>query len=146
MMKTLIKWAPETNPAPRLKYQNKLKQQWILDSTNSNLKQSVPLTWNYQLSIKIKPLLPMTEFLLISSNGHFSSHLKKFQTHHNSPKIYIAWPSKATPFFILKNGGMPSFMPSENIYQKTRTNQHKNISNQKITTYIPLSSQHAHIS
>ena len=70
---------------------------------------------------------------------------EKIPMHHKSPNIYLTLSLKATPFFIFKNGGMPPFMPSANIYQQTRTGQHANISKQKITTYIPFSSHQTHI-
>ena len=141
MMNFRRKWVLETNVAPILKHQKQnLKQQWIWDLMNSNLKQSASLTQNYQLTLQINLLLPTTNLMLISSNFHSSSHLKNPNMHHNSPKIYHSWPLKATNFFRLKNGVMPSLLPSANIFQQKRTAWNTNISNQKITIYIFLSS------
>ena len=39
---------------------------------------------------------------------------------------------------------MPSFLPSENIYQQTRSGHNKNIPKHNITTYLTFSSQQAH--
>ena len=73
------KWAPTTESAPILKYKKqKLKQQWIWDSMNSNLKQLALLTWNYHISVQINLLILIINLNMISLNGHFSSHLKIF--------------------------------------------------------------------
>ena len=45
----------------------------------------------------------------------------------------------------IKNGGMPFFMTSENLYQQTKSGHHTNHSEQNITTYITLYSQQTHI-
>ena len=79
MMNAPIKWVPPTNPAPILRYQKQnLKEKWIWDLMNYNPKQPTTLKWNYQLSLQINIILPMNNLLLISSNGHFSIHLKIF--------------------------------------------------------------------
>ena len=55
-------------------------------------------------------------------------HLKSpehIKMHQNSPNIYIPLPLKATPFFRFKSRGMPSFLPTENIYQQTRSVHNK---------------------
>ena len=87
----------------------------------------------------------MTNLLLILSHGYLSSDLKNIHMCHNSPNLYITWPSKATPLFRFKNGGMEFFLPSVNIYQQTRSGRHTNISKQKITTCLPLSSHQKYI-
>ena len=78
----------------------------------------------------------MTNLQLISLNGHLSSHLKNIPMHNNPTNIYIPRPFKATPFFIFKNSGMPSFLHSENLYQQKRSEQHTTIPNKNITTHI----------
>ena len=40
---------------------------------------------------------------------------------------------------------MPSFLPSANIYQRTRAGRHTNISQQKITIYFTFPSHRKHI-
>ena len=143
-----MKWFPSTKSTPRLKQQkHNLKQQWIRDLMNSKMRSklikhqnSTPSTWSYQLSIQTNLIITMNNLLLISSNGQSLSHLKNIHMHKNLPNTYIPWPSKATHFFIFKNGGMPSLLTFVNPYQKTRSGQHKNLSHQKINIYLPLSS------
>ena len=112
---------------------------------NSNLEQLDKLTWNYQLWFKINILTLMTNLQIISLNGHFSSHMENITMHHNPPNIYIALPSKSITFFRLKNGRMPSYLPSYNIYQQKIPGQHINISKYNITTYLPLPSHQTQI-
>ena len=150
IMNASRKLVPTKNSAPRFKHKKQnLKQQWIWDSINSYLKQLSPLTWKYQLSVQINLitnlLIIITNLQLILLNRHLSSHLKYIPIHHNSPKIYLPWPSKATLFFIFKNGGMSSFLPSSNIYQQTGSGQNTNISKKSIMIYLPLSSNQTHI-
>ena len=101
--------------------------------------------WNYYLSIQINLLPLMTNLQHISLNGHFSSHLKNTPMNHNSPNIYLPWPSKATPILRFKNGGLLPFLPSANIYQHTRAGQHK-ISQSRTSQHVFLSSPTRHIS
>ena len=103
------------------------------------MKHSAPFKWKYHISLKTNLLTLMTNLLMISQNLHFSNHLKNLHMHHNSPKIYLPWPSKTTQLFIFKHGGMKSFLTSANIYQQTRSVRNKNIPKQKIKTYITLS-------
>ena len=140
------KWASTKKSEPILKWKiYNLKQQWIRDPRNLNLKQLSPLTWNYQLSVQINIIPLLRNFNLISLIGHFSSHLKNIPMHHNSPKIYIPWPSKAIHLFRFKNGGMPYFLTSANICQQKRAGKHINISKKNITTYLTLSSHQKQI-
>ena len=59
--------------------------------------------------------------------------------HHNEPNNYLPWTLKATHFFRFKNGGMPLFLPSDNICQQKRAIRHRNTSQQKIKIYLSLS-------
>ena len=106
---------------------------------------SAPSTLNYQLSIQTNLLINMTKLLLISSNGHYSSHLKNIHMYHNLPNTYLPWPYKVTHFFKFKNCGIPYFLPYANPCQQTRAGRHKNISHQKTTIYISLSSHRTYI-
>ena len=115
---------------------------------NSKLKlklitqeHSTPLAWNCQLSLQTQLLLHMTKLMLISSNGHFSSHLKNIQLYHNLPSTYLLLPYKETHFFRFKNVWMSYFLPSDNNCQQTRAVRHTNISQMIIIRYIYLSSQ-----
>ena len=109
------------------------------------MKYLDPLTWNCQLSIQINILLFMTNLKLLSVNGYSLSHHKNIPIHQNPPKIYLSWPSKATPFFKFKNGGISYFLSSDNIYKQKISYQHKNLSENNITTYILFSSNQPHI-
>ena len=82
----------------------------------------------------------MTNLLLISSNGHSSSHLKNIHMSHNLPKTYLKLPQKETHFFRFKNGGIPSFLDFSNPCKKTRAVRHTNISQQIIVKHLTLSS------
>ena len=49
----------------------------------------ISLDMKFQISLRINPLLLMANLLMVSINGHFSSHLKNIHIHPNSSNIYI---------------------------------------------------------
>ena len=85
-----------------------------------------------------QPSANLIKWSLLKSPG-------KTPMHHNSPNIYISWPSKAVPLFRFKNGGMTSLLTSANIYQQKRAGHHTNTSEHNITTSLPLSSHQSYI-
>ena len=104
------------------------------------MKQLSPLTWKYQLSIQIRIIILITNLHLISLNGHLSSHLK-----NNSQTSQFTKHVSSVTLEEFKNCGMTPFLPSANLYQQNRSDQHTNISNQNIKIYLTLSSYQTHI-
>ena len=122
--------------APRNKLQLQIQNQDLnlKNRTWSNNEYEIRLIqiWNSHLllhetirSYFKKLLLIMTNLLMISSNGNFSSDLKNLHMHQNSPNICLPVPPKATPFLILNFFGITYVLPSANIYQQTRADNHQ---------------------
>ena len=96
------------------------------------------LSSNKPYSYYDQTLVNLIKLSLIKSRGKYS-RASQFARYISTVL------SKAILFFIFKNVGMPLFMQHTNIYQQTRSDQHKNISNHNIITYIPFSSHQTHI-
>ena len=141
---TLIISVPEIESAPRLKHQNKnFNKQLIWSLIKSQLttqKNPTPSTLKYQIPLQTNLLRPMTKILMKSSNGHSSNHQENIHKHHNWPNTCIPWSFKVKLSLIFKDGGVQLVLPSANIYQQIRYGRHKNLSQQNIIKYLPLSS------